>query len=64
VTRAYLSLGSNLGDRGEHLREGVRLVAAHEVHRLSRVYETERRKRRSTNAIDAGTVGTRRDHTR
>jgi 2-amino-4-hydroxy-6-hydroxymethyldihydropteridine diphosphokinase len=41
VTRAYLSLGSNLGDRGEHLREGVRLVAAHEVHRLSRVYETE-----------------------
>lgn len=41
MTRAYLSLGTNVGDRAEHLREGVRLVAAGDAVRLSRVYETE-----------------------
>jgi 2-amino-4-hydroxy-6-hydroxymethyldihydropteridine diphosphokinase len=41
---AYLALGSNLGDRLEHLREAVRLLGAEptvEVVRSSRVYETE-----------------------
>lgn len=41
MTRAYLSLGSNLGDRAEHLADGVRRVAAGDPHRVSRVYETE-----------------------
>jgi 2-amino-4-hydroxy-6-hydroxymethyldihydropteridine diphosphokinase len=43
-TSAYLGLGSNLGDRLEHLREAVRLLAREpgvEVVRSSRVYETE-----------------------
>lgn len=39
--RAYLSLGSNLGDRGAHLAAGVAIVTAGEPHRVSRVYETE-----------------------
>lgn len=39
--RAYLSLGSNLGDRGAHLASAVPIVAAGEPYRLSRVYETE-----------------------
>lgn len=39
--RAYLSLGSNVGDRGAHLAAGVAIVAAGQRHRLSRVYETE-----------------------
>ena len=41
---AYLALGSNLGDRLEHLREAVRLLGAEptvEVVRSSRVYESE-----------------------
>jgi 2-amino-4-hydroxy-6-hydroxymethyldihydropteridine diphosphokinase len=41
VRRAYLSLGSNLGDRAEHLTAGVAVVVAHDQHRLSSVYETE-----------------------
>jgi 2-amino-4-hydroxy-6-hydroxymethyldihydropteridine diphosphokinase len=44
TTSAYLGLGSNLGDRLEHLREAVRLLHAEpamEVARSSRVYETE-----------------------
>lgn len=41
MTRAYLSLGTNVGDRAEHLREGVRLVTADSAHRVSRVYQTE-----------------------
>ena len=44
TTSAYLALGSNLGDRLEHLREAVRLLGAEptvEVVRSSRVYETE-----------------------
>jgi 2-amino-4-hydroxy-6-hydroxymethyldihydropteridine diphosphokinase len=39
--RAYLSLGSNLGDRRAHLAAGVAVVTAGEPHRVSRVYETE-----------------------
>jgi len=41
VHRAYLSLGSNLGDRREHLAVGVDLVVENEAHRASSVYETE-----------------------
>jgi len=44
TTSAYLGIGSNLGDRLEHLREGVRLLQAEpavEIVRSSRVYETE-----------------------
>ncbi len=37
---AYLSLGSNLGDRSAHLREGVASVAADDAVRVSPVYET------------------------
>ncbi|HET9089013.1 MAG TPA: 2-amino-4-hydroxy-6-hydroxymethyldihydropteridine diphosphokinase [Acidimicrobiales bacterium] len=39
--KAYLSLGSNVGDRAAHLAAGVALVAAGEPVRVSRVYETE-----------------------
>jgi 2-amino-4-hydroxy-6-hydroxymethyldihydropteridine diphosphokinase len=38
---AYLSLGSNLGDRAAHLRAGVELSVAGDPYRLSDVYETE-----------------------
>jgi 2-amino-4-hydroxy-6-hydroxymethyldihydropteridine diphosphokinase len=38
---AYLSLGSNLGDRAAHLREAVAAVSAGEPFRLSQVYQTE-----------------------
>jgi 2-amino-4-hydroxy-6-hydroxymethyldihydropteridine diphosphokinase len=38
---AYLSLGSNLGDRAAWLRMGVAMVAAGDPHRVSPVYETE-----------------------
>ncbi len=41
MTRAFLSLGTNEGDRAGNLAEGVRLVSAHDAHRVSRVYETE-----------------------
>lgn len=43
-TKAYLALGSNLGDRLERLREAVRLLEEIEgvdVVRSSRVYETD-----------------------
>jgi len=40
VRNAYFSLGSNMGDRGAYLREGVRLVAAGEDYRVSSVFET------------------------
>jgi 2-amino-4-hydroxy-6-hydroxymethyldihydropteridine diphosphokinase len=43
-TKAYLALGSNLGDRLENLSEAVRLLDATEgidVLRSSRIYETE-----------------------
>jgi 2-amino-4-hydroxy-6-hydroxymethyldihydropteridine diphosphokinase len=38
---AYLSLGSNLGDRARWLRLGVEVVAEGDVSRTSSVYETE-----------------------
>jgi 2-amino-4-hydroxy-6-hydroxymethyldihydropteridine diphosphokinase len=38
---AYLSLGSNLGDREAHLRTGVAAVASGDPHRVSPLYETE-----------------------
>ena len=41
MTRTFVSLGSNVGDRAAHLRAGVEVVAAAEPYRLSRVYETE-----------------------
>jgi 2-amino-4-hydroxy-6-hydroxymethyldihydropteridine diphosphokinase len=43
VTRAYLALGSNLGDRLENLRSAVALLGERDVRpiRSSRVYETE-----------------------
>ncbi len=39
--RVFLSFGSNVGDRAEHLRAGVGIVAGTDPYRLSRVYETE-----------------------
>jgi len=41
VTRAYFSLGTNLGDRGAFLALGVSVVSAGEPHRVSRVYNSE-----------------------
>jgi 2-amino-4-hydroxy-6-hydroxymethyldihydropteridine diphosphokinase len=41
VRLAYLSLGSNVGDRGAHLAAGVELVTEGEAFRASSVYETE-----------------------
>jgi 2-amino-4-hydroxy-6-hydroxymethyldihydropteridine diphosphokinase len=38
---AYLSLGSNLGDRAHWLRLGVEVVAARDPHRTSSIFETE-----------------------
>ena len=39
--RAYLSLGSNVGDRAKHLAHGVAIVAGSDHCRTSLVYETE-----------------------
>lgn len=43
MTRAYLALGSNLGDRDAHLASGRRLLSGHGVQilRQSSVQETE-----------------------
>ena len=41
MTRAYFSLGSNLGDRARYLSLGVATVAHDEPHRVSRVYLSE-----------------------
>jgi 2-amino-4-hydroxy-6-hydroxymethyldihydropteridine diphosphokinase len=41
VRVAYLSLGTNIGDRGAHLEGAIATLAAGEPYRLSRVYETE-----------------------
>lgn len=41
VTRAYFSLGSNLGERAAYLSLGVAMVALDEPHRVSRVYRSE-----------------------
>jgi len=41
MTFAYLSLGSNLGDRGAHLRDALPLVTNGDPFRVSKVYVTE-----------------------
>jgi len=41
TARAFLSLGSNMGDRAEHLEIGVAAVAGSDPWRISQVYETE-----------------------
>ncbi len=41
MRRAYLSLGSNIGERAAHLARGVEIVAQGDTYRLSQVYETE-----------------------
>ena len=38
---AYLSLGSNLGVRAEHLHAGIIMIASSDPYRVSTVYETE-----------------------
>ncbi len=40
MRRAYFSLGSNVGDRGEHLAAGIALTAGSDPFRVSQVYET------------------------
>lgn len=40
MRRAYLSLGSNIGDRGEHLAAGIDIVVEGDAYRASNVYET------------------------
>jgi len=39
--RAYLSLGSNIGNRAEHFKAVIDVLAVGEPYRLSQVYETE-----------------------
>ena len=39
--RAYFSLGSNQGDRAQYLTLGVHRVRGDDVHRVSRVYQTD-----------------------
>jgi len=41
VRAAYLSLGSNIGDRGEHLASAIDIVRDTDSYRVSSVYETE-----------------------
>jgi 2-amino-4-hydroxy-6-hydroxymethyldihydropteridine diphosphokinase len=41
VRRAYLSLGTNVGDRYQHLSSAIPLVVDADDYRLSQVYETE-----------------------
>lgn len=41
MRRAYLSLGTNVGDRHAHLSGAIALVTANDDYRLSKVYETE-----------------------
>jgi 2-amino-4-hydroxy-6-hydroxymethyldihydropteridine diphosphokinase len=41
VRVAYLSLGTNVGDRGAHLEGAVSTLADGDAYRLSNVYETE-----------------------
>ena len=41
MRRAYLSLGTNIEDRYEHLASAIPTVVATDDYRLSRVYETE-----------------------
>jgi 2-amino-4-hydroxy-6-hydroxymethyldihydropteridine diphosphokinase len=41
VRAAYLSLGSNIGDRAEHLAAAIDIVRGADSYRTSSVYETE-----------------------
>lgn len=41
MRRAYLSLGSNVGDRRAHLASAIPFVSDGDPYRLSKVYETE-----------------------
>jgi 2-amino-4-hydroxy-6-hydroxymethyldihydropteridine diphosphokinase len=41
VRYAYLSLGTNMGDRRAHLEAAIPLVVENDEYRLSRVYESE-----------------------
>ena len=41
MRRAYLSLGSNVGDRKAHLASAIPFVSEGDSYRLSKVYETE-----------------------
>ncbi len=41
MRRAYLSLGSNLGDKARHLASGVEIAAGTDPYRISLVYQTE-----------------------
>jgi 2-amino-4-hydroxy-6-hydroxymethyldihydropteridine diphosphokinase len=41
VRYAYLSLGTNLGDRRAHLETAIPTVVESDVYRLSKVYESE-----------------------
>lgn len=41
MTRAYFSLGTNVGCRAQYLSQGVRMVTENDVSRVSRVYRSE-----------------------
>lgn len=41
MNRAFLSLGSNLGDRGAYLARGLRIVSGADEAEVSAVYETD-----------------------
>ena len=41
MTRAYFSLGTNVGCRALYLSQGVRMVTENDVSRVSRVYRSE-----------------------
>ncbi len=41
MRRAFLSLGSNMGDRAAHLARGLEIVVANDQFRVSSVYQTE-----------------------
>lgn len=40
MRRAFLSLGSNIGDRATHLTRAVQIVASSDPYRVSSVYQT------------------------
>lgn len=41
MRRAYLSLGSNVGDRAQHLERALAIVVAEDSYRVSSVFQTE-----------------------
>lgn len=41
MKRAFFSLGSNLGNRADHLRDGVAVVSGTDLAHVSHVYRTE-----------------------